>query len=711
MTLNGTSTVYSKILIHLSKGEVKDALDALSLLIPVTQNSDYSFRHENISETYSNILKYTVENVKDPERQKIYNRMMVSLYELADNVFQYLLTQKSELNISRLKKELDRAGEWINDEEDQNLPQVFNVIWLTDRFAENDIRLINTIRNSSEIAWFEKSIVVSALTLSLLRTFDHQKLELLIDFYEDGQEQVWQRALVGIIIGMYLFDDRIRYYPVLPSRLSLLKDKEGFQVQVGLVIIQLLRSKETERLTKRLQEEILPEVAKLAPRLEERLDIESLTSRDPMDDKNPDWEDFFRDTPDLYSKMEEFTNLQMEGSDVFWSAFAMLKHFDFFRQVHNWFLPFHKENNQVKDVFLQEIKSNDPELFLDGIERSAFLCNSDKYSFCLNIRNLPEKQKSLLFDFFGAELRNLNEMTDEDNLIHKTSRDKFIFAQYIQDLYRFYKLHPFRSEFTDIFNLDLDIHDSRFALLLFDDTAVIKNSGEFYFEKDHYRQALNVYLALNNKGENSYEIFEKIGYCYQRLKQYDKAVEFYLKAELYDTNRIWLLKKIAFCYKNLKKFDEAIAYFQEVLRAEPDNSSILASIGYCYLDKKEEDRALEYFLKVELLHPDDIIAMRPVAWIHFIQGRLKVSAGYYKQIISEGPNRFDYMNMGHVCWCRGDVKSAVNYYRSSVLQKDNTFDQFLAGFEADREYLAKHGIRNEDICLVIDFLRYQLPDS
>ena len=44
--------------------------------------------------------------------------------------------------------------------------------------------------------------------------------------------------------------------------------------------------------------------------IEEKLDIESLMSQDFTDDKNPEWEDFFKDTPDLYKKMEEFNMKQ-----------------------------------------------------------------------------------------------------------------------------------------------------------------------------------------------------------------------------------------------------------------------------------------------------------------------------------------------------------------------------------------------------------------
>ncbi len=35
-----------------------------------------------------------------------------------------------------------------------------------------------------------------------------------------GEMQVWQRALVGLVLGLTFFDKRIRYYPEILQRLQ-----------------------------------------------------------------------------------------------------------------------------------------------------------------------------------------------------------------------------------------------------------------------------------------------------------------------------------------------------------------------------------------------------------------------------------------------------------------------------------------------------------
>ncbi|MCX6234041.1 MAG: tetratricopeptide repeat protein [Bacteroidetes bacterium] len=736
---------YQLIISLINQQKVKDALGNLLQLIVMSQSGDLRMRYDEIDVTYRNILKYTIEGTPDPERPKIYDHMLISILELTDVVKHTIFTQRSGKEIYRMKHEFEKRLESVKEQaaeslsglsfereladvlrstyvakeenisdwsqRDKVLSNIFNLIWLTDKFLESDINLLQTIRKSENIPWYEKCIIVSALTMSLIRCFDKHKIIILIDYYADHEEQVWQRALVGLVLSLYLYDSRIHLYSDLRSRIDELQYKERVRKDVEMVAIQLLRSKETEKITKKLQEEIIPEVMKMAPKLEDKLDLNSLLSKDFQEDKNPEWEDFFKDTPDLYEKMEEFTHMQMEGSDVFWGAFAMLKHFDFFRVIHNWFLPFHKENQVILDIFNSEKENIDPFMFMDGISKMPYLCNSDKYSFCLNMRYLPPNQKTLLMDFFNAELKQMTDVTEEETLLNQLSVDKFIFTQYIQDLYRFFKLHPLRSEFTDIFGMPLDIHSTWFFTRLIDDPVILRNIAEFYFEKDHFEHAVGIYKSLNLKGDNSYEIYEKIGYCYQRLEQYELALEYFHRAELFDTPRAWLLKKIGLCYRHLKKYEDAIKYYEQVLEMEPDNLNVQTIIGQCHLDIKNYEQALACFYKVEYLTSSSVKARRPIAWINFITGKLDMARKYYLEIISQEPNKYDYMNLGHVEWSLGNKKSAVENYITSIRQKGNSLDLFLMGFMDDREYLINHGIEPNEISLLLDYLKYLVESA
>ena len=242
------------------------------------------------------------------------------------------------------------------------------------------------------------------------------------------------------------------------------------------VIIQFIKARETEKITKKIQKEIIPEMIRIKSKLEEKLDLENLLSSSNPEDKNPEWENFFKDSPDIYSKLEEFTNMQMEGADVFLGAFAMLKQFGFFRDINNWFLPFYKENEHVAAVFEDKTEGFDMKQLAQAIEQSSFLCNSDKYSFCLNVKQMASFHRSTIMELFNMELKAMNELAMDDELIHSEARNKTIITQYFQDLYRFYKLHPLHAEFDDIFDLPNSLYDTKFFKVWINDINIMKEN-------------------------------------------------------------------------------------------------------------------------------------------------------------------------------------------------------------------------------------------
>ncbi len=546
------------------------------------------------------------------------------------------------------------------------------------------------------------------LTLSSFRCFDVRKIELLIDYTLNENDQIRQRALVGLFLNLYIHNKRISFFPELLDKIKTLADYNNIEKNIELIAIQLLKSKETEKITKKLEEEILPEMVKYQPILKDKLDLDNILSSDYMDDKNPDWERVFEDAPDLLDKLQEISKMQMEGADVFMSAFSRLKHFEYFNEMINWFRPFHIDNFVVNEVLNKEKDNFNTSLFLDGLSKSFFMCNSDKYSFCLNIQYMPELQKSMMLEMFNAELESLKEIQDEDEILNKSTRIKSIYSQYIQDLYRFYKLHPLKSEFKDIFNLKLDFYNCDFFTTLVKDENILRNIGEYFFENDYFEQALEIYLLLNSKGNNNLEIFEKIGYCYQKLKNYKDALNYYKKAELFEANRAWNLKKLGLCNRFLKNYEESLKYYLEAEKIEPDNLYVQTYIGHAYLDLKQFENALKYYYKVEFMANENRKVLRPIAWCSFVLGKFEKAKEYFERLMEDEANKFDFMNLGHVEWCLGNRKAALKNYKTSINREDNNLKSFMASFEDDRKFLIEFGITEQEITFMLDYLKYML---
>lgn len=734
---------HKDICYNINSKRIKNALTLLKGLVDESEFGDYQRQWEKHNETYANIIKYSAMGIVDPQRQEIYYKLIITILELSDLAVQKILTKTASQETYRLKHKLQKETELSKDEasriienlafsqelseilkdsvissHDQEDPdsrqnllvRVFNIIWLSDKFHEGNIFLVREIIEL-DFPWYEKCIFVSALTLSLQRCFDPAKIELLYEFYEHGEEQVSQRALVGLLVGLSLYNDRLNYYPELMKKIEQVTDEEKLISDIENAIIQFVKSRETEKITRKFTEEIVPEVIKITPKLKDKLDLDNILSEDLSEDKNPEWEKFFEDSPGIYDKLEEFSRMQMEGSDVFLSAFAMLKHFDFFREMTNWFKPFHKDEETVKQSLTGQTVNIDTGHFIDGIDKSAFLCNSDKYSFCLNVRQMPEAQKTMMLEMFNAELEAMKEIAEEENIINQAEKNKRIFIQYIQDLYRFYKLYPYKIEFDDIFDRDLKIHETTYFSAVAKDKKTLWNIAQCYFERDFFEEARDIYIKLNEEGDTSYEVFEKIAYCNQRMGDFKGALDYYIKAELFDTNRKWLLQKIAYCYRRLKDNNNAVKYYLQAEKLEPENIFLQVSIGNCYLDLEDYKNALNYYYKVELQDPSNHKVLRPLGWTSFILGKLDVAKKYMTKLLEQEANKFDLMNMGHIEWCLGNKEEAIQFYKKSIEKKDNSFDLFINGFKDDKKYLLKNGVDEEDIPLMMDYLQYKLENG
>jgi tetratricopeptide (TPR) repeat protein len=731
---------HQKVINLINDSKLKDALDVLKELVIQSRRGDYISQYESFDDTYENLLKYTIEGIEDPEKDNIYRHLQISVLELADLALQSAYMIDSDKYIYRLKRKIENETKLIKEEainsievmafdeelsevlksrfetetnrkeEYQNhqniLVKIFNLVWLTDKFKDTDLKLVKSIWRSNNFPWYEQSIIISALTLSAIRCFDVIKIELLIEYSLNDNSEIKQRALSGLFLTLYIHDKRINFYPTLIEKIKSLGKIDEIRKNIELIAIQLLKSKETERITKKFEDEIIPEMVKFQPVLKDKLDLDNILSDDFTDDKNPDWERVFEDAPDLLDKLQEISKMQMEGADVFMSAFSRLKNFDFFNEIINWFRPFHTDNYIINEILRKEEHRFDSTSFLDGLSKAFFMCNSDKYSFCLNIQSMPDLQKTMMLEMFNAELESIKELQEEDEILNKSTNIKSITSQYIQDLYRFYKLHPLKSEIQDIFKFKLDFYNCNFFSLLIVNDKILQNIGEFFFEKDYFEQALEVYLILNREGDNTLEIFEKIGYCYQKLKNYSEALNYYKKAELFEANRAWNLKKLALCNRYLKNYQESLKYYLEAEKLEPEDLYVKTYIGHSYLDLKEYEKALDYYYKVEFLADENKKVLRPIAWCLFVLGNYISAKEYFERLMVEEANKYDFMNLGHVEWCLGNRKAALKNYKLSLSRDDNNIKSFMAGFEEDKKYLRQSGIDPREINFMLDYLKY-----
>lgn len=722
----------SKTYTLLNLKRLKEALDMLREVVKDTHKSELIDTHYNIEMTYKSLLHYTVEGFTDPERQKIYNHLVADIFKLADDIFLTLFTRYGQGPFCELRRkyesvpaslftdtlaacfaELDKRA--LMHEEELPISEILNEgyqtlfsLLLTDekvyKFADDT----NTLFSDKGLPWDRQCVMVSAITIHLMHYFNIKAVELLFDLTGHANPEVKQRALTGLLLVLYNYDKRLHLYPSALQKLEALKSNSKEIHILQSIIIQLTRTRETEKLARKLTDEILPEVARIHPNLRNRLDLDNILGESFQEGKNPDWENILSDSPELMGKLEEFSKLQMEGADLFLSTFRMLKHFSFFNLIDNWFLPFSYPSPIVNDILKHESGPfRNPDL-LKGMAESGILCNSDKYSLILSIPQMPSAQKEMMGQMFLAELGAIREIEKSDELIQHEKQALAISNQYIQDLYRFFRVHRQRHSFEDPFSWKMDFHNRWFIQFLFPGDDLLLKLGEYLFEKDRYAEALEVFNQLAKKSTPSMQILQKQAFCYQQLQQHEQALELYLQADLFNHGQLWNLKKIALCYRHLKNPEKALEYYLEAERVAPDNLHTQVSIGHCLLETKNFTDALKYYFKVEYLDPSNKKVWRPIVWCALALGKFDQAEKYCQKLLNDNPNQHDFMNMGHVKWCEGKRQEALNWYQKSVTHPGHSIKEFLDAFENDRQILIQHHVDETDIPIMMDQLRYYL---
>ncbi|QGY42579.1 tetratricopeptide repeat protein [Maribellus comscasis] len=729
---------YLEICENLAGRKLKPAFDLLGKLIHENGLVQFSDEYRTLEETYHYMLKYTVEGIQDPERQKIYRKLIVSVYELADklnealkmkfsssveyekkrvfkenyiNDFSKELSALEDFYVDKELKSLIEEGEIkISDEKadarnhQQKMVQLFYHFWFRDEYSNEEINFLRKFFSNEQISESYKAFVISSVLLSLQRYFSPEKFELFFELYESEQNEISQRALIALLINFFRYDSRMQYYPALVGRLKILNEDPSFKRNLEQAVLQLVRSRETEKIQQKIKDEIIPEMIKISPNLKDKINLDSLMDDSISDDKNPEWEEIFKESPGLMDKMEEFSELQMEGADVFIGSFSMLKLFPFFNEISNWFIPFFSENPQIS----QDINLDDElnRKFVETINSAPILCNSDKYSFCFSIQNLPVENREFMAQGMKAEMDQFNEIGKDEEMTAPGKQAGFISNQYVQDLYRFYKLHPRKEGFEDIFSWRFDFHNSEtIGEILKEDVKILRNIAEYYFGKNYFDEAVEIYNYLLTI-EKGGEIYQKIAFCYQKMGMFRKALDNYQKAELYELNKLWNYKKIALCYRNLKQPASALEYYREAEKIDPENLNIQLSIGHCLLELGEFEEALKCYFKVEYLSPGNKKVWRPIGWCSFVSGKKQQAEKYFQKLIDDEPNKHDLMNMGHVQWSLGSRRKALDFYKKSVEKNDFTEQEFFDVFEEDYHHLVDQGVNQEDVPIMLDQLRY-----
>ena len=731
MTIQEIEHIHRQASQCIHNAEINDAFSKISALVSELGRGNLNDELEQLRMSYTFMLNYLEQGVMDPQRDEILSSIRQSLHTLNDECYIGLMeptspevfyVRRRELNGISLVAIVEEYREALkllsltqnspNERNDSHVilsqlrqteeleTRLFNRVWSSFPLSADDAGSLKLCIGGDILPVHTRCLLVAALFLGLMKFYDESKLLILLETYSLSDEaQVQLRALTCAMLVLLAHKKRTSTSKAIQMRLAALLDTPDFNRDVWSIQVQLARSRNTENVKERVRNDLIPNIMKMRPDIIDKLKDTDSQIIDLSDiEANPEWQQWL-DQSGITRRIEEFNAMQIEGSDVFIATFAHLKAFPFFKTLSNWFLPFFAAHSTVVENL-----GNGKMGLAEVIQHAPYLCNSDKYSFCLSLGALPESQRTMMSAQLEEQNAALSEARQSELPDERKQRVSIINA-FVQDLYRFFKLFSRRREFIAVMDdPGLDMTDCLPLAQVTRDAHVLELLGTLYFKNAFYDDAIHCFTRLEGMDEASDDhIYQKIGFAYQNAGKFEQALNYYKRYELLHEEDVWNIRHIAACYRSLGKLDDALNYYQRAEAMVPDNVSLTLTIGHVLLEQKRTSEALQQYYKADLMEGAKHRAWRPIAWCSFLLSDYDRANDYYDRIARyDKPSPQDLLNHGHVLLCQGETQEAIKTYREALRLMNGNTTQFRTAFKGDALELRLHGISAVDQSLIPD---------
>ncbi len=732
MTDNKLQSQYNLVRRYLNEHRILAAITQLkNMAATIKAPWEITRDIQSLEDSYGFLKQYALDGVEDPQRTLLLKDISVGVHrvassllrqsEIADSPRQYFSTIRYEqlqsdsdligqlARYSELYAELDNlillgGSKYIQPSEINTrrveleglATRIFNLVWTIYPIRAEQSAAIEKVIADDLLPHYFKELLLAAVALGAMEYYDERRMTLMARVYLNSESNVKisTKAAVGLLLNMWIHRS-VDFGHKLRDTMSIVSEHSNWSEDLKMVFLELARTRDTERITRKLNDEVIPEMLKLRPdvikKIEDVGDVEDMMSLE----ENPEWTEMFEKSG-LGDKLKELNEIQSDGGDVMMSTFSHLKSFPFFNNVANWLLPFYSEHSAIVNLL------GDSSLEIgELIAGTPMMCDSDKYSILLSLEQMPIANRRVMLEQFKNQSINLAELRSSELNPELMSRRNII-NRFIQDLYRFFKLYRRKDDFKNPFSEPINLAAIEILKSQLDDTDALKVVAEFYFNHGYYSEALELFNLLLEKGTVPVELLQKSGYSLQRIGKNKEALEMYLRCEMINSGSEWTLRRIAQCYKLIGDNVNALIYYERLSELLPNNTSITLNLGHCYLEAGRYDEALKAYFMVDYLSPESGKALRPLAWTLFLTGDYNRCSEYYDRVLQHNPTAADYLNIGHLNMALKRYREAEQYYLKSKRESNSNAEKFLKQITADRCHLQMSGVNDELIDIVID---------
>lgn len=714
---------------HLAEKNLQGAVNQMEEYLALHPHQINSDRLYAIKADYQMMIDYWRKGFKDSQLPQLYQKLLHRMYVLYANIITNARVLNSPILSSLMMKARLSTRDWsiqvireqlesfVSDvamlglepqhtvqehrkqvylQHNQLICEFFAHIMTADLWTDGQGEAMKQLLLSPTIDSADQQLIISAMMLATMNCFDIVKYRTMVQVYLNAtDEYVRQRALVGWVFSIDL-ELANKLYPEANQLVKQVLTSTDNVKELVELQKQLFYCKSAEEDRDTIQNEIMPDLLKGQNIQNMRAEFMEQDEDSVLNDiLNPDAEE------EKLEKMEagfhRMINMQKQGSDIYFGGFSQMKRFSFFNEIANWFVPYYIDHPGIAKA---KEKFADVEFLKVILERGPF-CNSDKYSFMLAfdsvLNQIPEHMRGMLDKGEAAIVQKLDAA--------EMNTPTYIRRIYLQDLYRFFRLHPARGEFDDIFADDACYSCLFLKQPVYKDTAICdyyKDVATFLAKRNRYDEAAFLLKGLKDENKRDYDYYMLMACLDERPEEnYQRALT--LKPK--DERALMGLAKTLF--KNYK-FEKALDAYNQLLELSPDKLSYLIHKAVCLTNLHRYAEAEQILFKLNYEDPDNLNVARVLAWALTGNGKYEPAGRLFEQLVDgEQPSANDFVNYGFYLWLTGQLDEAASCFRSSVDYAEDIEDEqdyFHQIIFNEHSLLHAKGITDEEMQMMVDMI-------
>lgn len=517
---------------------------------------------------------------------------------------------------------------------------------------------------------YRRSLIISALSLGLIKKYDEQRARLLLDFVTDGEPHLSQRAISGLVLGLldkadYLSDEmqrrlkKLRYDDEVQNCLSIIYSYIGNKEQLT-TILNNLKSIDLEKFDffKQTQNWFLPYYEN-NPILKENIANKKLaksildcviflgldSTKYAVSFLIPDLsQDEIKNLDPLFESEKNLLNVLQ--SDEFKSQFIEQL------EVSKYLLEFYIFGIYNKN---QEI--------VDIVEDEEHQRKGDIYKMVMN----PHTECMLL----ASDLFLKKEYTAAADALKPLLEDE---PNNKKALYMTGGCYYLSADFSNAINF----YEKAKAKGVVDEPFLYAALGDSYFNTGEYQKAITAYEQLLKIQANTAAMIN-IGRCYTSMEKPDfaKAIDSYKTVAALEPNNNYNLLLLGDCYCNSipPDYHNAFIYYYKAFEITPDNLGVVEALDQLMtseeLAEADTEKKLKIYSKYIELDPQNI---RPLVFKGFVlenkdQPEYDEAISYYKKaLVIEPQNAYVLMCVGNTMQklTPPDYEGSLKYLNESI---------------------------------------------